>query len=462
MSADPVRPTEILASWASTLAADEIPDRIRERTAQLLLDTVASAIAGRHGDETAQIESVARQVAAGDEATVLGAGRLSRFGAALVNGYQVTAVTVCDVYRPNLCHVTPEVIPPALAVAERRGVSGRDLVTALAIGLETTVRVGVGIHYAAFRERGWHSPGVIGPFGGAAAAGRLLGLDPERMRWALGIAGSQAAGTFAHWGTPTIKFHQARGSVAGLLAATLAEQGFRAADEILATPDGGIFVSYSDGGDPAAVVDRLGEHWELERISLRLWPTASSIQGVVSAVFDLVNEHDLRPDDVERMRIRLSDTVYRLHGEMRYDDRFRALLSTRWSAAVVLHDRRCWLDQFTPERIADPALRDFAANRIEVSADPEMPVNGAGIEVTLRDGRRLSVRRDVPHGDADDPLSLDEVIDKFQSACEGILPRERVERGIELLLNIETVEDVDEILAQLAEETRLPESHGPA
>jgi 2-methylcitrate dehydratase PrpD len=269
------------------------------------------------------------------------------------------------------------------------------------------------------------------------------------MSWALGLAGSQAAGTFAHWGTPTIKFHQARGSMAGLLAATLAEQGFRASDEILASEDGGIFVSYSDGGDPAATVDRLGEHWELERISLRLWPTASSIQGVVSAVFDLVHEHDLRPDDVERMHIRLSDTVYRLHGEMGYEDRFRALLSTRYSAAVVLHDRRCWLDQFTPERIADPALQQFAAERIAVSPDPNMAVNGAGVEVELRDGRTIEVHRDVPHGDADDPLSLDEVTDKFRSACEGILPPDRMERGLELLLNVEAVRDVDEILAQL-------------
>ena len=449
MNADPAGPSRVLADWASAIDPGEIPGPIRERTGQLLLDTVASAIAGRHGDETAQIESVATQVAPGDEATILGAGRLSRLGAALLNGYQVTAVTVCDVYRPNLCHVTPEVVPPALAIAEGRGVSGADLITALALGLETTVRVGVGIDYPAFRERGWHSPGVIGPFGGAVAAGRILGLDPERMRWALGLAGSQAAGTFAHWGTPTIKFHQARGSAAGLLAATLAEQGFRASDEILAAPDGGIFVSYIDGGDPAATVDLLGEHWELERISLRLWPTASSIQGVVSAVFDLINIHDLHPQDVERMEIRLSDTVYKMHGEMAYDNRFRALLSTRWSAAVVLHDRRCWLDQFTPERIADPAVLDFAANRIGVSADPAMPVNGASIDVTLRDGRHLSVRRDVPRGDADDPLTTDEIVEKFRSAADGILPSDCAERALELLLDIERVPDIDAVLGQL-------------
>ena len=150
----PDGPTARLAEWTAALAAEDVPPRVRERIALLLLDAVASALAGRHGDETAQVEAVAAEVAPGDEARVIGARRLSRLGATLLNGYQVTAVTVCDVYRPSLCHVTPEVVPPALAMAEGRGVRGRDLITALGAGLETTVRAGIGIRYASFRDRG--------------------------------------------------------------------------------------------------------------------------------------------------------------------------------------------------------------------------------------------------------------------------------------------------------------------
>src|SRR4029077_2725510 len=107
------------------------------------------------------------------------------------------------------------------------------LICAVAAGFETTVRVGLGTRYPAFRAKGWHSPGVIGPFGGAAAAGKLLGLDAERQRNGLGLAGSQSAGTFAHWGTPTIKFHQSRGALSGLLAAVLAGTGFLSSTEVL-------------------------------------------------------------------------------------------------------------------------------------------------------------------------------------------------------------------------------------
>ena len=443
-------PTATLADWVASIDGEAIPAPIRERTVHLLLDAVASALAGRRGDETAQVEAVARDIAAGDQATIIGADRLSRIGATLLNGYQVTAVTVCDVYRPNLCHVTPEVVPPALASAEGRGVTGRDLVTAVALGLETTVRIGRGIRYASFRERGWHSPGVIGTFGGAASAGRILGLDGERMKWAFGLAGSQAAGTFAQWGTPTIKFHQAHGAVGGLLAATMAREGFPSSNEVLTHPDGGIFNAYSDGGDPAAVVAGLGEEWELERISMRLWPAASSIQSAVSAVFDLIAAHDVTPDQVASMRIALSETTYRLHGEMGWDTRFKALLSTRYAAAVVLHDRECWLEQFTPDRIADPTVSAFARDRIEVVADSEMPVTGAAVELVLNDGSRLSVRREVPKGDADDPLTVEELIGKFQRAARGVLHQADSARALELLLDVENLPRVDDLMAVLS------------
>lgn len=442
-------PTSVLARWAATVDAADIPPRVRRRTAHLLLDTIASALAGRHGEETAQVEAVARDIAGGAVATAIGAARLSRIGAALLNGYQVTAVTVCDVYRPNLCHVTPEVVPPALAAVEGRAVTGRDLVTAIAVGLESTTRIGRGINYAAFRQRGWHSPGVIGAFGGAAAAGRARGLDADQMRYAFGLAGAQAAGTFAQWGTPTIKFHQAHGSVAGLLAATLAGHRFRASEEVLVHPDGGIFNAYSDGGTPEAVVAGLGDEWELERISMRLWPAASSIQSVVSAIFDLIDEHDLRPDDVRKMTISLSESTYRMHGEMGWDDKFRALLSTRYAASVVLHDRACWLDQFEPDRIADPAVRAFAAERIEVRSAPDVEGTGATVEVEGLSGARVAVRRAVPKGDADDPLSEAEIVDKFRLASRGILPDAAADAALGLLLAVDELDDVDRLMALL-------------
>jgi 2-methylcitrate dehydratase PrpD len=156
--------TETLARFAATIEYDDIPERTRECCKNLLLDALACALAGHQGEETTQIAALAQALAESREASVIGGDRLSLAGATLLNGFLVTAVTMCDAHRPTVSHVTPEVVPPALAIAERDARSGRELLVALAVGCETTTRVGLGLDYPAFRARGWHGPGVIGPF----------------------------------------------------------------------------------------------------------------------------------------------------------------------------------------------------------------------------------------------------------------------------------------------------------
>ncbi len=447
---DEPSPSARIGHWAATLSVADVPASIRERVMLLLIDTIASALAGRDSAERAQVEATAVTLAPGATGgTVIAGPALSPIGAAFVNGYQITAANLCDVYRPSLCHVTPEVVPPALAAAEGRGISGGRLITALAAGLETVVRVGDGLDYAPFRERGWHSPGVIGPLGGAVAAGSVQGLSSDELTRALSLAGSQSAGTFAQWGTPGVKFHQARGAMAGLIAATLAGEGFAAAAEILTAPDGGLLTTYSDGGNPAALTAGLGESWTLEQISVRLWPAASSLQGALSVAFDLIAQEHVRPDDIRALRMHLHPTTYDLHGEMSFDNRFRALLSTRYCTSVILHDRSCWLEQFTAERVGDPVVRRFAEERISVFPDPQVALNGARLEVELVDGRVVGLTRAIPHGDPADPASLDEVVDKFRRSARSVLSNERAERALDLLLSIEELADVDLLLAQL-------------
>jgi 2-methylcitrate dehydratase PrpD len=442
-------PTAELARFVAGLQYETLPERVRERVKDIVLDTLASAIAGRHGDETKQIRALAAALGASREATVIGGEPLSIAGATLLNGYLITAVTVCDVHRPTLCHTTPVVVPPALALAERNGASGRALISAVAAGFETTVRVGLGTNYPAFRARGWHSPGVIGPFGGAAAAGKLLGLDAERQRNAFGLAGSQSAGTFAQWGTPTIKFHQSRGALSGLLAALLAEQGFPSSSEILAHKDGGLFKAYSDGGNPEAVTAGLGERWELEAIALRLWPAGSSIQTVISSLFALMKAKELRPERIAAVRVGLSKTVYDMHGTLAWNDKFTALLSTPYVTSIVLHDRRCWLDQFEQRRYQDPVVGAFARDKVKVEIDPKVEGTGAAVEIRTTDGAVHADRRAAPKGDPSDPLTRAEIEEKLRTAAAGFLPDMSTRRIVTLVADLERVADVRELTAAL-------------
>ncbi len=439
-------PSAELAAFIAGLQYEHIPDAIRERVKDILLDAIASAIAGTHGDEVKQIRGLATALGASHEASVFGGDKLSLAGATLLNGYLVTAVTVCDVHRPTLYHTTPQVIPPALAIAERDGAGGKALLTAITAGLETSVRVANGTNYAAFRARGWHSPGVVGPFGGAAAVGKLRGFNAERQLMAFGLAGSQSAGTFAHWGTPTIKFHQSRGALSGLMAGLLAEQGFLSSREILAHKDGGIYNAYSDGGDPASVVADLGKKWLLEQISLRLWPAASSVQSVITALLALVVAHDLKPAAIAEVRVGLSKGVYDMHGTLGWDDKFKALLSMPYITSVVLHDRACWLDQFEPVRVQDPAVGAFARDRVKVRVDPGIQGTAALVEIQTTAGVMHTDRRLVAKGDAADPLSRTEIQGKLRTAAKGVIPNAAVERIISLVDDLERVDNVRELL----------------
>jgi 2-methylcitrate dehydratase PrpD len=402
----------------------------------LIFDAIGIALAGHQGEETPQIAAFARQLGSAREATVIGGEPLSVAGATVLNGYLISAITAIDAFEPAMCHMMPEILPPALAVGERDDVSGEQFLVAITAGLEVATRVAIGLNYPAFRARGWHAPGVVGPFGAAAAVGKLLRLDAHRQNSAFGLAGSQAAGTFAAWGTPTVKFHQCRGALSGLMAGLLGEQGFAASAEILAHPDGGIFNSYSDGGDPEAVVRDLGQRWDLEQISLRLWPCA--VPTLLTALFDLIQEHDLEAEDVERVQLVVSEEAQRAHRT--FSDprgRFEAMLSLEYIVAVVLHDRAAWLEQFGPGRYNDAGLRRFMQERVVVASDTTFPRHSMRLEVRTLDGRDLSVHVDHAKGSPGNRATRAELIEKFRRCAEGKLPADTAERVLECVFNLE-------------------------
>ncbi len=430
--------TQVLAQFAATLRYEDLPPKAREYTKHLLLDALACALAGDKGEETPQMTALAAAIAQSSEASVIGGGHLSLVGATLLNGYLITAVTMCDAHRPTMAHVTPEIVPPALAIAERDNNSGRDLLVALAAGSEILTRIGLGLDYASFRKRGWHAPGVLGPFGAAAAVGRLRGFDAETMARAFGLAGSQAAGTYAAWGTPSVKFHQCRGAVSGLLAALLAETKFVATREFLTAKDGGLFNCYVDGGKPELAIKDLGKHWELEQIALRQWPSASLQQGLNTALFDVLETHKIDPANVKTLRVGMAPAAYDYHGKLpHYKGKFEALISAHYTAAVILHDRALTLAQFEPARYDDPELRRFAETQIAIKPDPALSGVQTTVEIELADGRKVAHRCDHARGSFENPMSRAQVEEKFRTYATPRLPSSRVEEILGAVMRLE-------------------------
>jgi 2-methylcitrate dehydratase PrpD len=435
--------TQGLAGFAASLRYDDLPERVRDACKHLLLDALACAVAGHRGEETPQLAALAGALGQSRESSVIGGDRLSLAGATMLNGFLITAVTMCDAHTATMTHITPEVMPPALAIAERDNASGRDLLVALAAGMEAMTRIGIATDYPAFRARGWHGPGTLGPFGAAVAVGRLLRLDAETMARALGLAGSQSAGTFAAWGTPTVKFHQCRGALSGLMAALLAAQKFRATTEFLTAADGGFFRTYADGGKPERVTADLGRRWELEQIALRPWPSASSTQTMNTALFELIERHAPEFDKIRTVRIALSDAVYNFHGKLpNYQGKFDALISAHYVAAVILHDRALTLAQFEPARYDDPKLRRAAAELIEVRPDPALSGNTCTVEIEMTDGTMLASRCEHPRGSPNNPLTRAQIEAKFRSYAGGVIADAAVEQVIAMVGELEELASV--------------------
>jgi 2-methylcitrate dehydratase PrpD len=428
-----------LAGFAAASASGTLPDPVVASTKRLLLDALASGMVGWSAADATRIRDTAAGTFGPGDATVIAGAALSPAGAALTNGYLITARSLCDVHRPTLSHVTPVVVPAAIAAAERGGATGSRLIAALATGIETVVRVGTALRYPEFRRRGWHTPGVAGPLGAAVAAAVASGGDAATINRALGLAGAQSGGTFASFGTPAIKFHQARAAVAGLVAADLAATGFTAAADIIGAGDGGLLNAFSDGGLPEAITDGLGETWHLDEISTRRWPAAAALQALIGVLLD----NPLPPEEITEVHLRLPSDAHAMHATTGWDTPFEATLSARWVAAVVITDGECWLDQFAPERILDSRVARLAS-RVMVTADRSLGDGTARITVTGAGGTLLeTVAPDRG------PASWDETVAKLHAAAVGVVPPDAAERLAAAVERLEAAPDVGDLVAPL-------------
>jgi 2-methylcitrate dehydratase PrpD len=275
------------------------------------------------------------------------------------------------------------------------------------------------------------------------------------MAKAFGLAGSQAAGTFAAWGTPTVKFHQCRGALSGLLAALLAEQKFLATREFLTAKDGGLYNSYANGGKPELATGDLGRRWELEQIALRLWPSASLTQGMNTALFDLIEPRGIDPAEVKTVRVMLGQTAFDMHGNLpRYNGKFEALISGHYAAAVSLFDRALTLAQFEPARYDDPALRRFAEQRVDIRHDPALTGAQAVVAIEMADGTTLEARCEHPRGSFENPLSRAQIEGKFRTYAGGRIPPARGEEVIAAINRLEELASVRDLMDMLRQGPR--------
>ena len=414
MTTDTSPPSATLAAFAANLRFEDIPAPVLRRAEDLLLDCLASILAGASARPVLAIDRYAAAMgpADGPSEILINRRRTSPVFAAMVNAAAAHVVEQDDVHNGSVFHPAAVVFPPALAVAQALGRSGRDLLVAAVAGYEVGIRVGEFLgrsHYKIF-----HTTGTAGTLAAAAATGRLLGLSPAAMLDAFGSAGTQAAGLweFLRDAADSKQLHTARAAANGIAAAYLAQEGFTGARHILEGPQG-MAAGMSSDADPARLTDRLGTRWSLAETSFKFHASCRHTHPAADALQQVLREHKLAESDIARVVAHVHQGAIDVLGPV-VDP--RTVHQSKFSMGTVLgliaRQGRAGLPEFDAA-LGDPAVADFRG-RVTMELDPEVdgayPQRWIGkVTVHTRDGRVLHGRVDEPKGDPGNTLSRDEI-----------------------------------------------------
>lgn len=445
-------PTLELAAWISGLQYEDIPVRTREVVRIAILDTLGCGIYGFSTPWAGMMLQWARAGGSTGDATVWGdrGPSLRVADAAMVNGSAAHAFELDDYHNAKL-HAGAVTVPSALAMAEKLGADGKAVVTAIAAGYETMIRSSLASNPSATRLRGWHITGIYGPFAAAAACASLMKLDAQQTAWALGLAGTQGAGTWAFNadGTMSKRLHAGKAAHSGVLAAELAAMGYTGPTQIYEYADGGVLKAHSDDPDAALLTRDLGRVWHTDTNSIKPYSCCGSTHAYIDAALAVRRRIGAPWNPDRRVKVGLSNVVDVQCGfAYAPGSALNAQMSLRYVIAAALVDGSVLPPQFTAERMADPALIELAA-RLDCEHDPRLdalyPKHFAGWVAAEQDGQW--VREDIlnPTGSIDNPVDAEGVTAKIR----GILPGAPVDAIAKIALDIEN-HDVRELLALTA------------
>jgi 2-methylcitrate dehydratase PrpD len=401
-------------------------------------------------------------------ATVIGTDlKLAPRFAAFANGvgihaddYDDTQLAVAaDRVYGLLTHPTAPALPAALAMAESTGATGAAAMLAYHLGVEVECKIAEAInprHY----QTGFHSTATCGTFAAAAAAARLLGLDVDATARALSIAGSQSAGLRENFGTMTKPFHAGRSSESGVAAAQFASYGWTATDRILEAPRG--FFSAAGGGyDAGAIAGRLGAPWTIADpgVSIKPHPSGSLTHPGMTEMLRLIRANDIRARDVVRVRVGTNHNMPNALIHHRPNDELQAKFSMEFCMAILLLEGRAGLAEFTDEVVRRADVKAMI-EKVDFVVDADAEAAGYHkmttiIDIELAGGRKVSGRADFGKGSPADPMSYDQVADKFRENAEfARFPKAQAESVVALVRDLETLPTITRLTSVLARTAR--------
>jgi len=440
------RITEALAARATGVNFDALPPEIVELSRQCLLDWLGVTIAGAGEPLIRILTAECAEEGGHPQASLIGqSGKVSVQQAALVNGAASHALDYDDVNLAIEGHPSVAVIPGLLALAEHRGSSGADFITAFTAGYETACRVGQLVSPGHYR-RGFHATATAGSFGSAAACARLMGLGPEAMATAFGIAGTQAAGLKSMFGTSCKPFHAGKAAQNGLLAATLAARGFDSRRDVLECAQGFADTQSSDFKPEAALAQPSGGYYM--RANLFKYHAACYLtHSTIECCRRMRDKSQVVPESLHAVVVRVDEALDRVCNIPSPQSGLEAKFSLRMTAAFALAGvDTASIASYTEENCADPALIALR-DKVRVELVTGWPLSKSEVEIELQDSSKLHDSDDSGIPAADLTAQGARLEGKFHALIDSIVGRERAVKVASLVAVLDRLADLRELIA---------------
>jgi 2-methylcitrate dehydratase PrpD len=444
--------TARLADFIESTEMSDIPGHVIQTAKLLVSDFLGVATAGSVEPSARIIQEVISEQGGNGKTTVIGTDMRSHATwSSLANGISGHTVDYDDVSQPMYGHPTTAVLPAALAIGELLDIGGSELLKSYILGLEVAVKLSYAMNPAHY-EHGWHSTCTLGSLGSTVAAAKLLGLKGPQLRAALALGASQAGGLQQNFGTMIKPFHAGRAAQNGVLAAILAKKGWTGDQDILESPLGFFHVFCGEGRyDGQKSVDMLGSPFDIEQpgIILKKFPSCAFSHPAIDAALLIARDPQYEPAATERVEGHIHALADQILIHRNPQTGLEAKFSLEACIALALVDGKVGRKSFTDEMVSSNAVKEMTA-RVErkivpgAQKGPEA-FGPATVKVYLKSGRKLEARVEKARGNPENPMSQQEVEDKYLDCCSGILTERSIDRSLSLLADLDNLETIGEL-----------------
>ncbi len=434
-TADPRDVTGVLARYIVSAKEPDLPATVRKEARRTLLNWAGCAIGGSQHETAAIAIATLAPFAGPAQASILGRReRLDILNTALINGISSHIFDYDDTHLKTIIHPAGPVVSAILAWSEYRQVSGADFLNALVIGVETECRIGNAV-YPAHYDVGWHITGTAGVFGAAAAMSRLLGLNEQQTRWAIGLAATQPVGLREMFGSMTKSFHPGRAAQNGMTAALLAARNFTSSDHGIEAKRGWANV-LSTSRKYDEITGQLGSRYEILLNTYKPFACGVVMHPAIDGCIQLRNQYQLSASQIDRIELRVHPLVLELTGKKALRTGLDGKFSIYFAAAVATVAGAAGEKQFSDEMVRNPEVIALS-ERVSTVIDSSIREDQVRIRMTLRDGRTLEKFVEHAVGSIQNPLSDSALEAKFTDLATGILPPDRIRRIIEMCWSVD-------------------------